>query len=99
MRATTPAHSQSSACRRFLVTLGAACTGRASNTHVARKKENIVRLHNQIFFAMVLAVACGAFTEVDSQLLGIPVLSLYDTVGTLFLNEIGRASCRHGRGA
>lgn len=47
-----------------------------------------MRLHNQIFFAMLLAVVCGAITEVDSQLFGIPVLSLYETVGTLFLNAL-----------
>lgn len=47
-----------------------------------------MRLHNQIFLAMLLAVLCGAITEADTRLLGIPVLGIYDTIGTLFLNAL-----------
>ena len=47
-----------------------------------------MRLHNQIFFAMLLAVVCGYFTSPDSTLLGLPVLSVYSTVGTLFINAL-----------
>ncbi len=47
-----------------------------------------MRLHNQIFIAMALAVLCGAFTTPDTQLLGVSVLGIYQLLGTLFINAL-----------
>lgn len=37
---------------------------------------------------MVLAVVCGALTEPDSTLFGIPLLAAYGLIGTLFINGL-----------
>jgi proton glutamate symport protein len=47
-----------------------------------------VRLHHQIFLAMVLAGLAGWFTQPDSHFLGIHFLSVYDFFGTLFINAL-----------
>ncbi|MBQ0753818.1 MAG: dicarboxylate/amino acid:cation symporter [Gammaproteobacteria bacterium] len=47
-----------------------------------------MRLHNQIFIAMAIAIVCGTFTDPDSAFLGIPVLMIYDTIGSLFINAL-----------
>lgn len=47
-----------------------------------------MRLHHQIFIAMVVAVICGAFTEPDTELFGFRVVALYSLVGTLFINAL-----------
>lgn len=45
-------------------------------------------LHWQIIIAMGLAVVAGFMTSSDSRLLGVPVLTAYTFVGTLFLNAL-----------
>ncbi|WP_019528729.1 dicarboxylate/amino acid:cation symporter [Dasania marina] len=45
-------------------------------------------LHWQIIMAMVLAVLAGLATSTDSTLLGIPLLSAYSFMGSLFLNAL-----------
>lgn len=47
-----------------------------------------MRLHNQIFIAMALAVLCGALTTPDTQIAGFSVLGLYSVLGTLFINAL-----------
>lgn len=47
-----------------------------------------MRLHNQIFIAMAIAIVCGTLTDPGSQIFGIPVLSLYGTIGALFINAL-----------
>ena len=49
---------------------------------------NKLALHWQIIIAMGLAVVAGFATDVDSSLLGIPLMSAYAFVGTLFLNAL-----------
>lgn len=47
-----------------------------------------MRLHHQIFLAMVLAGLAGWATEPDTRLMGIHLLSVYDFIGTLFINAL-----------
>lgn len=47
-----------------------------------------MKLHNQIFIAMIGGAAAGAVTQADSSLLGIPVMSIYELGGSLFLNAL-----------
>lgn len=47
-----------------------------------------MRLHNQIFIAMALAVLCGLFTETDSTIASVSVLGTYTLIGTLFINAL-----------
>ena len=48
----------------------------------------IVKLHHQIFIAMLAGALAGSFTAESSTLFGLPVLSGYDLVGTLFINAL-----------
>ena len=47
-----------------------------------------VRLHWQILIAILLAVLAGFFTSSESSLIGIPVVGIYDFMGTMFLNAL-----------
>ena len=47
-----------------------------------------MKLHHQIFLAMLIGAALGAITQEQSTLLGVPVLASYDLVGTLFINAL-----------
>ena len=47
-----------------------------------------VKLHHQIFIAMLAGALAGSFTAESSTLFGLPVLSGYDLVGTLFINAL-----------
>ena len=47
-----------------------------------------MKLHHQIFIAMLAGALAGSFTAESSTLLGLPVLSGYDLVGTLFINAL-----------
>ncbi|PNE03489.1 sodium:dicarboxylate symporter family protein [Alcanivorax sp. MD8A] len=47
-----------------------------------------MKLHHQIFLAMLIGAALGAVTQEQSTLLGVPVLASYDLVGTLFINAL-----------
>ena len=47
-----------------------------------------MRLHNQIFIAMVLGAVIGAVTTADTRFLGLPLLAVHDTLGTLFVNAL-----------
>lgn len=46
-----------------------------------------IAIHWQILIALVLAVVCGV-TFKEGSLLGIPLLSIYDFLGTLFMNGL-----------
>ncbi len=47
-----------------------------------------IKLHWQIIIALGLGVLAGALTEVDSQFLGVGLLTTYKFLGTLFLNAL-----------
>tara|TARA_R110001606_G_scaffold8020_3_gene35241 strand:- start:26143 stop:27465 length:1323 start_codon:yes stop_codon:yes gene_type:complete len=47
-----------------------------------------MKLHHQIFLAMLLGGLAGAVTSEGSQLFGVPVLPGYDLIGTLFINAL-----------
>ncbi|MBZ2187652.1 dicarboxylate/amino acid:cation symporter [Alcanivorax sp. JB21] len=47
-----------------------------------------MKLHNQIFLAMVLAALAGWLTTESTQFFGIPLLAIYDTVGQLFISGL-----------
>ncbi len=47
-----------------------------------------MRLHHQIFLAMLLAGLAGWATEPDSTLAGVHWLSVYDMIGTIFINGL-----------
>jgi len=47
-----------------------------------------VRLHWQILIALALAVAAGLATSPETAVLGVPLVSAYAFVGTLFLNAL-----------
>lgn len=47
-----------------------------------------VKLHWQIAAALILAMIAGHFTAVDAALFGVSVISIYDFLGTLFLNAL-----------
>ena len=47
-----------------------------------------MRLHWQILIALGLAVAAGLATGPDGAVLGVPLLAVYEFVGTLFLNAL-----------
>ena len=47
-----------------------------------------MKLHHQIFLAMVLGGVAGAFTSESTALVGVPLLSVYDLLGDLFINAL-----------
>lgn len=47
-----------------------------------------MRLHNQIFIAMILGAVIGAMTSADTRILGLPLLAVHDTLGNLFVNAL-----------
>ena len=47
-----------------------------------------MKLHHQIFFAMLAGTLAGSFTAESSTLLGMPIISGYDLVGSLFINAL-----------
>ncbi|MDP7254774.1 MAG: cation:dicarboxylase symporter family transporter, partial [Planctomycetota bacterium] len=47
-----------------------------------------LKLHWQILIAIGLAALAGVVTSPDTSLLGVPVLSIYDFMGTMFLNAL-----------
>ena len=47
-----------------------------------------LKLHWQILIAIALAVAAGSLFGADAGIAGIPLLSAYDFVGTMFLNAL-----------
>ncbi|MFP1678968.1 dicarboxylate/amino acid:cation symporter [Alloalcanivorax sp. C16-2] len=47
-----------------------------------------MKLHHQIFLAMVLGGLAGAVTSEGTRLLGLPLLPAYDLVGELFINAL-----------
>ena len=47
-----------------------------------------MKLHNQIFISMAVAALFGAFTTLESQIFGVPVIAVYDTIGQLFINGL-----------
>lgn len=47
-----------------------------------------LKLHWQILIALGLAVALGSLTGTEGELLGVRVYSVYDFIGTLFLNAL-----------
>jgi Na+/H+-dicarboxylate symporter len=47
-----------------------------------------LKLHWQIFIALILAVIAGSLTDKDSTLFGISLYGLFDIIGTLFLNAL-----------
>ena len=47
-----------------------------------------MKLHHQIFLAIFLGGVFGALTSVDGLLFGLPVMGLYQFLGTLFLNAL-----------
>lgn len=47
-----------------------------------------MKLHHQIFLAMVAGAAAGSITSEHSVLLGLPILASYDLVGSLFINAL-----------
>jgi Na+/H+-dicarboxylate symporter len=47
-----------------------------------------LQLHWQILIALLLAVIVGSLTGKDASLLGITFYSIYDFIGTLFLNAL-----------
>ncbi len=47
-----------------------------------------LKLHWQIFIALILAVIAGSLTDRDTTLFGVSIYGLYDLVGTLFLNAL-----------
>jgi Na+/H+-dicarboxylate symporter len=47
-----------------------------------------MKLHHQIFLAMVLGGIAGALTEESTRLFGLPLLPGYDLIGDLFINAL-----------
>ena len=47
-----------------------------------------LKLHWQILIAIVLAALAGLATDPESSFLGVPLLSVYDFMGTMFLNAL-----------
>ncbi|MEE8482327.1 MAG: dicarboxylate/amino acid:cation symporter [Acidiferrobacterales bacterium] len=47
-----------------------------------------IKLHWQIVIALILAVIAGTLTGVDAMVLGVTFYSVYDFLGTLFLNAL-----------
>ncbi len=47
-----------------------------------------LKLHWQILIAIVLAVVAGLLTRPESALFGVPVIGVYDFMGTMFLNAL-----------
>ncbi|MCG8393751.1 MAG: dicarboxylate/amino acid:cation symporter [Pseudomonadales bacterium] len=47
-----------------------------------------MKLHHQIFIAMLLAALAGSLTHPDTTLLGLPLLASYDLIGSLFINAL-----------
>ncbi len=47
-----------------------------------------MKLHNQIFLAMALGALAGWLTSEGSQVFGVSLLAVYDTVGRLFINGL-----------
>jgi proton glutamate symport protein len=47
-----------------------------------------MKLHHQIFLAIVLGAIFGSLTSVEGELFGIPILSTYQFLGTMFLNAL-----------
>ncbi len=47
-----------------------------------------LKLHHQIFLAMIAGALAGSLTAENSTLLGVPVLAGYDLVGSLFINAL-----------
>ncbi|UWN52066.1 Proton glutamate symport protein [Alcanivorax sp. ALC70] len=47
-----------------------------------------MKLHHQIFLAMVLGGLAGAATSESTRLLGLPLLPAYDLIGELFINAL-----------
>jgi Na+/H+-dicarboxylate symporter len=48
----------------------------------------MMKLHHQILFAMLAGTLAGSFTAESSTLLGMPIISGYDLVGSLFINAL-----------
>ena len=47
-----------------------------------------MKLHHQIFLAMILGGLAGWVTSEDTRILGIAVIEAYDLIGTLFINAL-----------
>jgi proton glutamate symport protein len=47
-----------------------------------------LKLHTQIFLALVLAVVAGLLTNPETRLLGVGLFAAYDFVGSMFLNAL-----------
>lgn len=47
-----------------------------------------LKLHTQIFLALVLAVVAGLLTNPETRFLGVGVFAAYDFVGSMFLNAL-----------
>ena len=47
-----------------------------------------LKLHTQIFLALVLAVVAGLLTDPDTRLLGVSLFAAYDFIGSMFLNAL-----------
>ena len=47
-----------------------------------------LKLHWQILIAIVLAVIAGRALGTETSVFGMPVLGIYDFVGTMFLNAL-----------
>ena len=47
-----------------------------------------MRLHNQIFIAMMLGAVIGAVSNTDTRILGLPLLAVHSTLGSLFVNAL-----------
>jgi len=56
--------------------------------HTPRKSIKLPPLHVQIAVSMVLAVICGISLGSDTSVAGIPLLSIYNFLGTAFLNAL-----------
>lgn len=47
-----------------------------------------MKLHHQIFLAIVLGAIFGSLTSLEGELFGVPILSTYQFLGTIFLNAL-----------
>ncbi len=47
-----------------------------------------LKLHTQIFIALLLAVVAGLLTSDETRLLGVKLLATYDFIGNMFLNAL-----------
>ena len=47
-----------------------------------------MKLHHQIFIAMLAGALVGSLTSESTTLFGVPILAGYDLVGSLFINGL-----------